>query len=184
MLSSKHKGDMFGWSRQAKGKEVHLDLRYQLHESKQPRTYDVRGCFDFTELRNPIGQYIYNQIRVFRIICFQMHSKVVRTIHAFVHHEDAGFNDRAFAGLEYHRTDGQVRRSAALQYFDVRVFLEAQRAIACVGDFDGKGFIDAEFHITIIDLLLIYSDGWNSIPIATALIGKEECSHDQQDAAH
>jgi hypothetical protein len=31
----------------------------------------------------------------------------MRTVHAFMHHKGAGFNSRAFAGLEYHRTDGQ-----------------------------------------------------------------------------
>jgi hypothetical protein len=30
----------------------------------------------------------------------------VFSIHAGMHHEDAGFNRGAVAGLEYHRTDG------------------------------------------------------------------------------
>jgi len=54
----------------------------------------------------PVGQYIHDQIRVVGIICFQMHPEVVRTIHAFVHHEDTGLDSCAFTGLEYHRTDG------------------------------------------------------------------------------
>lgn len=40
------------------------------------------------------------------IIRFEMNSKVMRTIHPFVHHKDIGFNLGALAGLEYHRTDG------------------------------------------------------------------------------
>ncbi len=57
-------------------------------------------------LWNPIGQHVHNQIRICGVIRFEMNPKVVRTIHAFVHHEDTGFNDRAFARFEYHRTDG------------------------------------------------------------------------------
>ena len=91
----------------------------------------------------------------------------MRTVHAFVHHEDTGLNDRTFTRLEYHRTDGKLGGSASLQYFDVRLFLETQCAIACVGDFDGKGFIDSEFHITVTDLLLIDCDGWG--PSAAAI---------------
>jgi hypothetical protein len=76
-----------------------------------------------------------------------MNPKIMRTVHAFVHHEDTGFNNRAFTGFEYHRTDGKLRRSASLQYFNVWFFFEAQYAVACVGDFNSKGFFHVKFHI-------------------------------------
>ena len=105
----------------------------------------------------------------------------MRTVHAFMHHKGAGFNNRAFTGLEYHRTDGQLRRSAALQNFDKRFFLEAQCAISCVGDLDGKCLFDSELDITIIDLLLIHCDGGRST--TAALIGGEEnCSNNKNPA--
>jgi hypothetical protein len=123
-----------------------------------------------TILWNPIGQYIHDQIRVVRIICFQMHPEVVRTIHPFMHHEDTGLYGCAFTGLEYHRTDGQLGRSASLQYFDVRLFFETKYAISAVRDFDGKGLFYPKFHIAIINLLLIYYDGGCStaIPILSS----------------
>jgi hypothetical protein len=58
------------------------------------------------------------------------------SIHAGVHHKDAGLNGCAFTGLEDHRTDGQIGRSASLQYFDERVLLETQRPGTGVGDLD------------------------------------------------
>ncbi|MHB8777171.1 MAG: hypothetical protein ACYC6R_05335 [Anaerolineales bacterium] len=58
-----------------------------------------------------------------------MNCKIMRTVHAFVHHEDAGFNERAFARLDDHRTDGQFGRSASLQYLDVRYSFETQYPI-------------------------------------------------------
>ena len=47
-----------------------------------------------------------DEIGIGWIIGFEMNGIVMRTIHAWVHHEDAGFNLSAFTGLEYHRTDG------------------------------------------------------------------------------
>ena len=79
----------------------------------------------YFDLRYPIGQYVHNQIGICRIVRLEMNPKVMRTVHAFVHHEDTGFNDRAFARIEYHRTDGQLRRSAPLQYFNVRFIFES-----------------------------------------------------------
>ena len=46
------------------------------------------------------------EIRVLWIVGLEMHSIIMRSIHTGVHHKDAGFNRRAFTGLEYHRTDG------------------------------------------------------------------------------
>ena len=110
-----------------------------------------------------------------------MNPEIVRTVHAFMHRENTGFNDRAFARFEYHRTDGKLRRSAPLQYFDVRLFLEPQGAIACVSDFDRKGFFHVEFHIAVINLLLIHCYGWDSTAIPTAPISKKESGNDQQN---
>ena len=47
-----------------------------------------------------------DKIRVGWIIGLQMHGIIVLPIHAWMHHEDSGFNCGAFTGLEYHRTDG------------------------------------------------------------------------------
>jgi len=103
-----------------------------------------------------------------------MHCEIVLTSHAFMHHEDAGFNNCAFARLEYHRTDGQLRRSAPLHDFDVRRFLETQCACASVGDFNGEGFIGVVFYIAVVNLLLIRCDGGRPAAIAAALVGEQE----------
>ena len=92
----------------------------------------------------------------------------MRTVHAFMHHKDTRLNDCALTGFEYHRTDGQFGRSASLDDFDIRLLLEPQCAIARVGDFDRKRFIDAKLHIAIIDLLLIHHDGGRATSV-TAL---------------
>jgi hypothetical protein len=47
-----------------------------------------------------------NEIGISWIVGFQMHGIVMGTIHAWMHHEDAGFNRGGLTGLEYHRTDG------------------------------------------------------------------------------
>jgi hypothetical protein len=64
------------------------------------------------ELWYPIGKDMHNQVRLLGVIAFQMHRKIVRTIHTFMHHEYAGFYRGAFARIENHRTDGQVGWSA------------------------------------------------------------------------
>ena len=134
-------------------------------------------------LRNPIGEHVHNQIRIGSVICPEVNCKVMRTVHAFVHHKYFGFNKGAFTGLEYHRTDGQLRRSASLQNFDIRRFLETQCARARIGDFDGKGFIGVVLYIAVINGLLIHCDGWCSAA-TTTLIGEEECGYYQQSTAN
>jgi hypothetical protein len=47
-----------------------------------------------------------DEIGVVCVIGLEMHCIIVRSIHAFMHHKDTGFDCCAFAGLEYHRTDG------------------------------------------------------------------------------
>lgn len=58
------------------------------------------------KLRYPIGQHIHHFIRLGRVVGDEMYAEIMRSVHAFMHHENAGFNDRAFARLENHRTDG------------------------------------------------------------------------------
>jgi hypothetical protein len=58
------------------------------------------------ESGSPIGYHMNYKIRVSGIIGLQVYGIIMRTIHPFMHHEDAGFNCGAFTGLEYHRTDG------------------------------------------------------------------------------
>jgi len=140
----------------------------------------VLVCYFFRLiLWNPIGQHIHNQIRIHGVIRFEMNRKVMGTIHAFVHHEDIGLNDCAFTRLEYHRTYGKLRRLAPLQYFDIWFIFEIQCAIAGVGDFGDKDFIDAEFHIAVINHLLIYCNGWGSTAIAGAIMKVDISRHDK-----
>ena len=115
----------------------------------------------------PVRQHIHDHVWIVRVIRFQVNRKIMRTVHAFVHHENAGLDNCAFSGFEYHRTDGQLRRSAPLQHFDIRVFLETQRAITSIGHLDSKCFFHAEFNIAVINSLLIHCDGWcaTTIPI-------------------
>ncbi len=136
---------------------------------------------DFT-LGYPVGQHVHNQIWILSIVRLQMHRKVMRTIHTFVHHENAGLDRSAFAGLENHRTDGQIGRSASLQYFNVGLVFEAQRTRACVGDLDGKGFVHAKLHITKINLLLIDGNGWCSAASIATLSGEEESGDHHEHA--
>ena len=103
----------------------------------------------------------------------------MRAVHALVHHEHAGFKNRALTGLENHRTDGEFRRSASLHDFDVWLFLEAQCAAPGISDFDGKSLIGIEFHVAVLDLLLIHCDGCGPAPITATSIGEEDCGDNQ-----
>ncbi len=82
-------------------------------------------CSVIVSLLDPIRNHIHNHIGLNRIIGDEMYCKVVRAIHAFVHHKDAGFNRGAFTGLKDHRTDGQLGWSAPLHDFDVGNLCEA-----------------------------------------------------------
>lgn len=94
---------------------------------------------------------MHDQVRLCGVVRDEVDSKIMWTIHAFVHHEYAGLDQGTFTGFEDHRTDSQFGGSTALQNLDVRGLLETQCAIPVVGDLDGEGFLNIEFHITIID---------------------------------
>jgi hypothetical protein len=113
-----------------------------------------------------------------------MNAKIVRTVHTCMHHKDTGFNRCTFTGLEDHRTDGQVGRSAALQDFDIWFFLEAQQAITSIGDFDGKGFVDTKMHVAVINFFLVNHQFWRATTIATTAEGEKDRRKDEQDAAN
>jgi hypothetical protein len=98
-----------------------------------------------------------------------MHGVIVWAIHAGVHHEDSGLDRSAFAGIEDHRTDGQIRRSAPLQDFDVWFLLEAQHSVASVGDFDGELPIVAKLDITVVEFLLVDHDLRGAAPGPTTI---------------
>ena len=66
-----------------------------------------------------------HEIGIVRIVCFQVNSIIMLAIHPWMHHENTGFDCGGLTGLEYHRSDGQVGRSAPLQNFDVRIFFES-----------------------------------------------------------
>ncbi len=67
---------------------------------------------------------MYHQVRLFGIVGDQVHGKIVRAFHSFMHHENVGSYDRALTRLEDHRTDGQRRRSTPLQNLDIGFFLK------------------------------------------------------------
>ena len=100
------------------------------------------------------------------------------SIHPFMHHEDSRLDDSAFTGLKYHRTDGQFRRSASLQYFDIRLLFEAQHAVTSVRDLDGKLPGLTKFDVSIIDLILIDSDGWRTAA-CPVIACKQDCDKEQ-----
>jgi hypothetical protein len=111
-----------------------------------------------------------------------MNGIVVFPVHAGVHHENRGFNVSAFAGFECHRTDGQIRRSAPLQYFDIWFLLKAQEPITAVRDFDFELPVLTEFDITVVNGWLVHQDLWRPVP-TTAFIGKKEGSHNKEKTA-
>jgi len=61
----------------------------------------------FVDLWAPIGQHSNGFVRVIGVVAFDVDLEIVGSIHAFVHHEYAGFERCALTGLENHRTDGQ-----------------------------------------------------------------------------
>jgi hypothetical protein len=126
---------------------------------------------------------MHDQIGIVWVIRYEMQRIIVLSVHAGVHHEDAGFDGCAFAGLEDHRTDGQFGRSAALQDLDMGLLLEAQRAIAGVGDFDREGFIVSKLDIAVVDFLLVHRDLGSPAATSAAPVGEQEYSEKQQDTA-
>ena len=115
-----------------------------------------------------------DKIRVGGVVGLEMYGIVVGTIHARMHHEDTRFNCCALTRLEYHRTDGQVGRSAPLQYFNVRFFLELQGALPFIGDGEGELTVFAELHITVIDFGLVYGKCRYATVIASPVC-KQDC---------
>lgn len=73
-----------------------------------------------------------HQVRIPGIICLEMDRVIVFAVHPRMHHEDAGFNGRALAGFEDHRTDGQIGGSASLQNLDIWILIETQQSITGV----------------------------------------------------
>jgi hypothetical protein len=126
---------------------------------------------------------MHNQIWICWVIRHEMHSIIMLSIHAGVHHEDAGFDGSAFAGPEDHRTDGQLGRSASLQNFDAWLPFEAQYTIAGVGDFDREGFVVAKLDVAIVDFLLVHNDPGSPATIPAASVGKQERGGDDQYSA-
>ncbi len=67
-----------------------------------------------------------------------MNSKIMRPIHAGVHHKNTGFNGGALTGFEDHRTDGQRRRSTTLHDFNKGVISDSQWLITYIGQLKRK----------------------------------------------
>jgi hypothetical protein len=91
--------DAFGQNLLATDEAVSSTLRYLLKNRNSGEFYRLAAVLIHTDLWDPVGQYVHHQVRVIGIIRFEMNTKVVRTVHALVHHEDTGFNDCAFARL-------------------------------------------------------------------------------------
>jgi hypothetical protein len=98
-----------------------------------------------------------------------------------MHHEDAGFNCGGFTGLEYHRTDGQFGRSAALQYFNIGLFRESQVAIARICDLECELAVLSKFHIPVVDLILVHFDG--RCATTTSTPREKNCRDEKQTSA-
>jgi hypothetical protein len=124
-----------------------------------------------------------NQVRGIRIVGLEVYPVVVLAIHARMHHENAGLEIGAFAWFECHRTDGQAGRSAALQYFNVRLLFKPKQAIPGVSHLDLELAILAELDIAIINGLLIHGHIRRAAAIVRrAAVGKEEHCYNEKKA--
>jgi hypothetical protein len=110
-----------------------------------------------------------------------MNAEVMGTVHAFVHHEVSRFYNSALTGLKDHRTDGQFRRSAPLQDFDIGLFFESEFAISLIGNLNRKLAGLPKLDISVIDLVLIDCDGGRSA--STPIISREQDRCKQQQSA-
>jgi hypothetical protein len=75
---------------------------------------------------------VHDKVGGLGVIGHEMDGVIVLSVHTGMHHEDAGFYGRAFTRFEDHRTDGQIGRSAPLQYLDIWILFESQQSIAVV----------------------------------------------------
>jgi len=62
------------------------------HQTKQRQSCIAAVLFCFSSSWSPIGRNMHDQIRVRWIIGFQMYRIIMLAIHAWMHHEDTGFN--------------------------------------------------------------------------------------------
>ncbi len=109
-------------------------------------------------LRPPTRHYVHDKIRIHDVVGLEMHSIIMRSTHPRVHHERARLDVGALARLQDHRTDGQCRRSAPLQDFNIRLLAETQDSIADIGNLDPERLIITKLHVALIDFGRIHDD--------------------------
>ena len=144
---------------------------------------DAAGALLFIS-GDPIGYHRNNLIWLRRVVGFQMDSKVMQAVHTFVHHKSGRSDLGAFTGLEYHRTDGQARRSAPLAHFDVWLFFEPERPLTNVGDLDFESQVGVEFDIAIIDHFLIHSQSGSAAAVTVAKCDEQGSRNQQHTPAN
>jgi len=88
------------------------------------------------DLWHPVGDYGQDALGLLRVIAGYVDTEVVEAAHVAVHHE-LHREGRAFTGVEGHRTDGWIGRSAPRGNFDIRLVGEAQGLISHVGQGEG-----------------------------------------------
>ena len=89
-----------------------------------------------------------------RIVRLDLHSEVMRALHALVHrefHRDL----RALPRLNSHRTDDSFGRSAALFDFDDRLVQNLQGLVADVAELEAGLDRDVKRHLTKVNLLAV-----------------------------
>lgn len=109
------------------------------------------------DLWHPVRKDLHFFRWLHRIIRYEMHTKIMVSIHACMHHKDRGCDRGAFTGLKDHRTDGQLGRSAPLPDLNIGWFLEPQGRVASVGNRDRECKRCVQPDITKIDDVLIHA---------------------------
>jgi hypothetical protein len=105
-------------------------------------------------LWHPVGPYYDFLLRIVPIIGYDMHAKVMLTIHSFMHHE-LQFDCCFFTWVECRPTDDSAGRSAALQDFDARLAAEGKLGITHVLDAELSLNRCIELDITVVKLRLV-----------------------------
>lgn len=105
-------------------------------------------------LLHPVGDHVERLLALGRVVRLEMHAEEVFASHAAVHHE-LHRECRRLAGIECHRTDDRVGRSAALHDFDVRGLRDLQGLVAGITEHErGLGRV-AQLDVAEIDHLVV-----------------------------
>ncbi len=102
----------------------------------------------------PIRQHFHGLLRLFGIICHEIHPEVMFAAHIPMHHELHG-DRRLLTWIEDHRPDGRCGWSTPFDDFNVRLLREAQWLIADVGHFEFGLYGLPQRHIAEIDIFFV-----------------------------